>query len=86
VTVEEVRLDDEDPMLCRRFTLSVSDEILSTQRRAVDSLSPTKKYSLFYYYFASQKRKYFPQHSVFQNSRSMYQFYLGKGKGIPVYA
>jgi len=84
VTVEEVRLDGEDPMLHWRFTLRISDEILSTQRRAVESLSPTKKYSLFYYYFASQKRKYFPQHSVFQHSRSMYQFYLGKGKVIPV--
>ena len=84
MTVEEVGLDGEDHVLYRKFTLKISDEVLSTQSGAVASLSPFKKYSLFYYYSASQKCKYFPQHPVFKHSQSMYLFYLGKGKGIPV--
>ena len=84
MTVEEVGLDSEDHVLYRRFTLRISDEILSTQRAAVASLSPFKKYSLFYYYFASQKHRYFSQHPVSKHSQSIYLFYLGKGKGIPV--
>jgi len=75
VTVEEVGLDCEDLVLYRRFSLRISDEILSTQSGAVASLSPFKNYSLFYYHFATKKRKYFPQYPILQHSQPMYLFF-----------
>jgi hypothetical protein len=70
VTVEGVGLGSEYLVFVRKCSLRISDEIFCSIRGAVASISPSKEYSPFSYYFASQKRKYFVQHSVIEHCQS----------------